>query len=188
MISIFGIFVGSGVYITVTHKLRKMKITYLIGLLIFPILVYSQNDNSDLKNGLNKIDSIVELTNRTEKNYSEGIAEGPIIYKRIFKKNGKWEAYFLYKQQSENPPIRIKYYETGNKTYEKFEFYYQNKELIFSKLSVKFYRGKRKDETIGKKYYFKNSKLIFESSSELENYNEKYILRTDKIVRKMIYE
>ena len=45
-----------------------------------------ENLKSELRNELNKIDSIVDLTNRTEKNYSEGIAEGPIIYKSIFRK------------------------------------------------------------------------------------------------------
>ena len=169
-------------------SLKKTKITYLIGLLFLPILIYGQNLKSELRNELNKIDSIVDLTNRTEKNYSEGIAEGPIINKSIFRKNGGWEAYFLYKEQNGNPPLRIKYNEAGYKTYQKFEFYYQNGELIFAKLNVDFYRGKRKNKPIEKKYYFKNKKLISDSKPELENYGTEYIKRTEETVRIMIYE
>ena len=165
-----------------------MKITCLIIFLLFPFLIYGQEVNSELKNEINKIDSIIQLTNNTETNFSEGIAEGPIIYQSMFKKNGGWEAYFLYKNLNDNPPIRIKYNEGGNKAYKKFEFYYQNGKLIFAKLNVNFYRGKEKNNPIEKRFYFKNSKLISESNSKSENYGEDYIMQTENYVRKMIYE
>ena len=164
------------------------RITYLIGFLIFPFLIYGQEVNSELKNEINKIDSIIQLTNSTDKNYSEGIAEGPIIYNSLFKKNGGWDAYFLYKDINDNPPIRIKYSEAGNKAYKQFEFYYQNGKLIFAKLNVNFYRGKHKNKPIEKKYHFKNSKLISDSNPELENYGVDYLTQTERYVRKMIYE
>ncbi|NEV95035.1 hypothetical protein G3567_12900 [Psychroflexus sp. YR1-1] len=168
--------------------MKKTKITYLIGVLFFPILIYGQNLKSELSNELNRIDSIVDLINRTEKNYSEGIAEGPIISKNVSKKNGGWEAYFLYKEQDDNLPLRIKYNQASHKTYQKFEFYYQNQEMIFAKLNVNFYRGKRKNNPIEKKYYFKNSNLISDSNPKLKNYGVEYIKETEKRVRKMIYE
>ena len=62
------------------------------------------------------------------------------------------------------------------------------KNLIFAELNVEFYRGKRKNKPIEKKYYFKNSKVISESKPELENYGFEYIKRTEKTVRKLIYE
>ena len=72
--------------LNVTINLNITRITYLIGFLIFPFLIYGQEVNSELKNEINKIDSIIQLTNSTDKNYSEGIAEGPIIYNSLFKK------------------------------------------------------------------------------------------------------
>ena len=164
-----------------------MKITYLIGFLLLPILIFGQNLKSELMNEQNKIDSIVNLINRNEKQYSEGIAEGPIIYKSIFRKNGGWEAYYLHKED-ENIPLRIKYNEAGYKTYKEFEFYYENGKLIFAKLNVDFYRGKRKNRPAEIKYYFKNSKLISKSKLELEKYGTEYIQLTEQSVRKMLYD
>ena len=165
-----------------------MRFTYLIGLLFIPILTFGQNLKPKLEEEINKIDSVVSLTNRTENNYSEGIAEGPIIYKSVFRKNGGWEAYYLYEKQNDNPPIRILYNEAGYKTYKKFEFYYQNRELIFAKLKVDFYRGKRKDKPVEKEYYYQNSKLILETNSETKGYGEEYIKLTEKSIRQMIYQ
>ncbi|TQI71199.1 hypothetical protein JM79_2126 [Gramella sp. Hel_I_59] len=165
-----------------------MRITYFIGLLFLPFLISGQNLKPKLKEEVNKIDSIVSLTNRTEKNYSEGIAEGPIIYKSLLMKNGGWEAYYLYEKQNDNPPIRILYNEAGYKRYQKFEFYYQNRELIFAKLKVDFYRGKRKNKPIEKEYYYQNSKLLLETNSELKGYGEEYIKLTEKSIRQMIFQ
>ena len=169
-------------------SLKKTKITYIIVVLFLPFIVYGQNLKSELETELRKIDSIVALTNSSEKNYSEGIAEGLIKYKSIFRKKGGWEAYYLYENPDENPPLRIKYNEAGYKTYEQFEFHYKNGNLIYAKLNVDFYRGKRKNKPIEKRYYFKNSQLFSDSNSELEKYNEEYIIRTEKYVREMIYE
>lgn len=168
--------------------MNNTKILYLIEFLFFSILIYGQNPQSDLINELKKTDSIVNFININEKKYSEGISEGPIITKSIFRKNGGWEAYFLYEEKKDNPPIRIKYNESKHKTYQRFEFYYRNEQLIFVKLNVDFYNRKRKNNPIEKKYYFKNSELIFESDPEIDNYKSEYIKQTEQTVRSMIYK
>lgn len=172
----------------VVNQKKRMKITLLFGLLILCNHTFGQNNKTDFKNELNKIDSIVKSINKNENKYLKGRAEGPIIYKCIFRKNGGWGAHYLYKNKNDKLPIRIKYNAADNRTYKKMKFYYQNGELIYSELKVKFYRGKRKNKPIEKKYYFENSKLIFESNSEIEDYNSEYITLTEKSTREMIFE
>lgn len=168
--------------------MNKTKNLHFIAFLFFSTLIFGQNLQLDLIKELQKTDSIVNSININEKKYSEGIAEGSIITKSIFRKNGGWEAYFLYKEKKDNPPLRIKYNESKYKTYQKFEFYYTNEQLIFVKLNADFYNRKRKNNPIEKKYYFKNSELIFESNPEIDNYKLEYIKQTEQTVLKMIYE
>ncbi len=168
--------------------MNKTKKLHFIAFLFFSILIYGQNPKSDLLNELKETDSIVNFINRNEKKYAEGIAEGPIITKSIFRKNGGWEAYFLYKEKKDNPPLKIKYNESKYKVYQRFEFYYKNDELIYTKLNVDFYNRKKRNNPIEKKYYFKNSELIFESNPEIDYYKSEYIKQTEQTVRKMIYE
>ncbi|WP_121667378.1 hypothetical protein [Mesonia aquimarina] len=168
------------------QQVEKMKITYLIGLLLLPILSYGQNLKTELKNKLNKIDSIVELTNRTEKKYPKGIMEGPIIYSGIFKKNGGWEAYYL--RENDSIPLRIRYNLALRKTYESYEFYYSNGKLIYLNLNVTYYRRKNRNESFERKLYFKDSELIFDSNPKIKDYDVKNILETEETTREMIFE
>ena len=163
-----------------------MKTTYIIGLLFLPILIFGQNQKTKLKNKLNKIDSIVELINKTEKKYPEGIMEGPIIYSGLFKKNGGWEAYNL--RENDSIPLRIRYNLALRKIYESYEFYYSNGKLIYINLNVTYYRRKKRNKPFERKLYFKDSKLIFDSNPKIKDYDIKNILETEETTRKIIFE
>ena len=176
------------IYVTVANKL-KMTFRNIIIILFFPLVLFGQNNEPNIET-LNKISRImreVAKINLTEKDFNEGRAEGPMIYKSIFRKNGGWTAYFLYKNQKDNPPLRIKYSQTAKRGFEDFEFYYENGELIFAKLNVTINRGQNKGNQTERLFYFNNSDLIYATESDKEKYAE-YINRTEKSVRKMIYE
>jgi len=153
------------------------------------MVMFGQNDNATLET-LNKVAKIiaeVSKINLTEKEYDEGIAEGTIEFKSIFRRKGAWDAHFLYKNQNDNPPIRIKYSETAKKGYDDFEFYYVNERLIYAKFIKTITRGKDKGVIIDRKFYYENGNLIFTTASEKEKYSD-YIKRTEKTVRFLIYQ
>ena len=173
---------------SVSHKLKK-TIRNTILLLFFPIIIWGQNNNSETKNltEITKILREVVKINLTENEYDEGIAEGTIEFKSIFRKKGGWTAEYLYVNQNDNPPIRIKYNETAKKGYDDLEFYYRKGELIYAKLTETITRGKNKGKITERKFYYQNSELIYTTESEKEKYSE-YIKRTEKSVREMIYQ
>ena len=150
----------------------------------FPTIIFSQNLDSELM----KIDSIVKYINDTDGELSEGIVEGPIIYRGWFKKNGGWGAYYLRNKQKPNEPMRILYNLAFRKSYESYEFYYSGSNLIFAKLSVTYYRKKYRGKSFEREYYFQNSKLIFDSKPEMEKFNVDYILLTENSTRKLIFK
>jgi len=175
-------------YTEVTHKLKR-TLRNIIIILFFPLTLIGQNNDANVET-LNKVTRITrEVTeiNLTEKEFNEGIAEGPIIYKSIFRKNGGWTAYYLYEKQDDNPPLRIKYSQTAKKGYEEIEFYYRDGKLIFAKLTEIKNRGKNKGTETKYLFYYKNDELIYATESGKEKYAE-YIKRTEKSVRKLIYE
>jgi hypothetical protein len=172
----------------VTHNLKK-TLRNIIIILFFPLTLVGQNNDAKVET-LNKITRItreVAEINLTEKEFNEGIAEGPIIYKSIFRKKGGWTAYYLYAKQNDNPPLRIKYSQTAKKGYDEFEFYYKDGKLIFAKLTEIKNRGKNKGTETKRLFYYKENELIYTTESEKEKYSV-YINRTEKSVRKMIYE
>jgi hypothetical protein len=143
--------------------------------------------NVETLNKITRITREVAEINLTEKEFNEGIAEEPIIYKSIFRKNGGWTAYYLYEKQDDNPPLRIKYSQTEKKGYHEFEFYYRDGQMIFAKLTEIKNRGRNKGTETKRLFYYKDNELIYATESEKEKYAE-YIKRTEKSVRKMIYE
>ena len=157
---------------------------FLIFLIIY-ISSYGQNEKLEILNEKAKIDSIVEHINYNHNNYSEGIAEGSLVASNPDEKGG-WEVYYLYKDENVNSPIRLIYNEVLEETYKTFEFFYEKEELIFTSLHIDFYEGKGKHKPIEKKFYFKNSKLIYESNNDLKKYDTEYIQRTEEFVFKMI--
>ncbi len=165
-----------------------MKIKYLIVFLTFPLFIFSQNIDEGLKTQLQKIDSIIESINKTDTKYSEGIIEGSIIYSGLFKKNGGWDAYYLYDKKNPKIPLRIRYNLALSKTYENYNFYYLNGELIYTRLSVKYYRRKKKNQSFERKYYFKNSTLILDTNPENENYDPENIIKKEKMTREIIFK
>ena len=170
------------------HKLKK-TLRNIIIILFFPLTLVGQNNDANIDN-LNEITRItreVAKINLTEKEFNEGIAEGPIIYKSIFRKNGGWTAYYLYENQNDNPPLRIKYSQTAKKGYDEFEFYYKDGKMIFAKLTEFKNGGRNKGTETKRLFYYKDNELIYTTESEKEKYAE-YIKRTEKSVRKMIYE
>ena len=159
---------------------------YIIGLFFLSQLIHAQNTEALIKNKLNKIDSIVELINKNADNYPEGIMEGPIIYSGLFKKNGGWEAYDL--RESDSVPLRIRYNLALKKTYENYEFYYSNGNLIYIYLNVTYYKRKKKNKSFEKKLYIEDSTIIFDNNPEINDYKAKNILKTAKTFRKFMFE
>ncbi len=160
------------------------NICFLIFLIVY-ISSYAQNEKLEILNEKAKIDSIVKHIDYNQNKYSEGIAEGSLVALNSDEKGG-WEVYFLYKDENVTKPIRLIYNEVLDETYKTFKFYYEKGELIFTSLNIDFYKGKLKHKPIEKKFYFKNSKLIYESNNELKKYDTEYIQRTEEIVFKMI--
>ena len=172
----------------VTHKLKK-SLRSIIIILFLPLILVGQNNDANVEN-LNKVTRITQEIaeiNLNEKEFNEGIAEGPIIYKSIFRKNGGWTAYFLYEKQEDNPPLRIKYSQTAKNGYDEFEFYYRDGKLIFAKLNEIKNRGKNKGTETNSLFYYKDNQLIYTTESEKEKYDI-YMKRTEKSVRNMIYQ
>lgn len=153
-----------------------------------PIICFGQESN--LIEQKHKIDSYVKLIDNTENDYLEGIAEGPILDEDGSESEsvGGWTAYYLYKNPDINPPLRIRFKIALPDTYEEYDLYYKNENLIFARVNVNFYEGKKKDEIFEKILYFSNGKLIWESKSDLIDYNSDSILQTDQFVRNMIYD
>ncbi|WP_417855643.1 hypothetical protein [Xanthomarina gelatinilytica] len=167
----------------------KKTLRNIIIILFLPLTLVGQNNDANVET-LNKVTRItreVAEINLTEKEFNEGRAEGPIIYKSLFRKNGGWTAYYLHEKQDDNLPLRIKYSQTAKKGYDEFEFYYRDGKLIFAKLTEIKNRGKNKGTETKRLFYYKDDELIYTTESEKEKYAE-YIKRTEKSVRKMIYE
>ncbi|MDX5586466.1 MAG: hypothetical protein QNK20_16390, partial [Aureibaculum sp.] len=59
--------------------------------------------------------------------------------------------------------------------------------LIFAKLNEIINRGRNKGNEIERLFYFNDDGLIYATESEKEKYAE-YIKRTEKSVRKLIYQ
>jgi hypothetical protein len=129
-----------------------MKYLKIIILLLYSILSYGQENSSQLKNQLSEIENYTKFIDRTSKEHKEGIAEGTIIYKSLFRKNGAWEAYYL--KDSLNNPLRIKYNQTGFKINETYTMYYEKSKLCYAEF-VEEYLNK-KSKTNQTSFYFEN--------------------------------
>lgn len=161
---------------------------FFIGVLMTPYSIICQNISGNLKTELVKIDSIVKSIDENGSQFYEGIVEGPIIYKGLFKRNGGWEAYYLNDKEFENIPIRIRYNLAHSKTYENYQFYYDTGSLVFVNLKVKYYKKGKKDESFERQYYFKNNKLIYDSHPNMETYNLNKVLLEETTMRKICFE
>lgn len=167
----------------------KKKLRNIIIILLFPLTLVGQNNDTNVET-LTKITRItreVAEINLTEKESIEGIAEGSIIHKSIFRKNGGWTAYYIYENEDDNPPLRINYSRTAKNGYDEFEFYYKEEKLIFAKMTEIKKRGKNKGTKTKRLFYYKNNELIYTTESEKEKYDI-YIKRTEKNVRNNIYQ
>jgi hypothetical protein len=124
----------------------------------------------------------VKKIDLNENSFEEGIAEGLIKFKSLFRKNGGWTAYYLYENENDNPPLRIKYNESTKKGYDEFEFYYKDDSLIFAKYIQAFNKGRVSQKI----FYYENRKLIH--STSLDKFEDsRYIKQTEKDVRNLIY-
>ena len=162
-----------------------MKNFYFLFFIILSQSSIGQNKKLEFINEKIRIDSIVQNINTNQKEYNEGIAEGP-FHATNPKEEGGWEAYYLYKEENNNSPVRIMYNEALEQTYKSYKFYYEDKELIFASLNVDFYNEKNK--SVKKSYYYKNSDIFYESKKEQKKFNSNYIKRTEEFVLKMIQQ
>jgi hypothetical protein len=164
--------------------MKYLKITIL---LLYSIISTGQEINSELKKQLAEIENYKIFIDSTSKNYKEGIAEGPIIYNKLFRKNGGWSAYYL--SEKENKPLRIRYSQTGIKTYENLNMYYKNNELIFAEFTEESIKRKKKSNVHNQtKFYFQNGELLHQSNLETTNLDLSELLREEKQIRKYYYK
>jgi hypothetical protein len=161
-----------------------MKHLKIIILLLFSILSNGQEKNSELTLQLSEIENYTKFIDSTSKEHKEGIVEGPIIYKSLFRKNGSWEAYYL--SDNKNKPLRIKYSQSGYKTNETYKLYYQNNELIFAEFVEEYLNKKIKSNQT--KFYFKNGNLINQTNIETSNLDLKELLREEKRIKDYYYK
>lgn len=154
------------------------KITLFFSFFI-SLVICAQQYNFDKE--LVKIDSIVNLIDNNEKQYIESVMEGSIVFSGVFTKKGGWDSYYLYDKNKKDIPIRVCYNQALKKTYESYVFYYLKGKVVFIKLNVKFY--KRSNNSFQRKYYFKDSKLIFDSNPTIENYNLAKVLNYEEMNR-----
>lgn len=161
-----------------------MKYVKIIILLLFSILSNGQENNSKLMNQLSEIENYTKFIDSTSKEYKEGIAEGPIVYKSLFRKNGGWDAYYL--SDNEKNPLRIKYSQTGSKTVETYKLYYKNSELIYAEFVEEYLNKKIK--THQTRFYFQNGNLINQSNIETSNLDLSELLREEKRIKEYYYK
>lgn len=164
-------------------------------LLLFPIILFGQND-SESKKALNEIDTYVKQVDSIYKNSKEGIAEGPIIYKSIFRKNGGWVAYFINDEKTKSLPLRIRYSAAEFDKYKELNLYYRNGKLVFADLTITFNSGKLKNKTPYKRQFrFPEGRLQWQTVTEKKEFREaeneysfKYLFSEESLIRKMVYK
>ncbi len=150
------------------------------------MLAKSQHQTKELSSKILNINNYVSTIDSTSSLNSEGIAEGPIIYKNIFHRNGGWTAYILRENDS-NKKMRIKYSASQYKTRESINLYYNNDGLVFAELSVVFKKGKQKhDVPLVEKFYFEDKNIIYQTNSNSQYYNLDYLLTEEKNILNMI--
>jgi hypothetical protein len=167
-----------------SYELRKMNHLKIIILLLYSILSNGQENYSELKNQLSEIKNYTKFIDSTSKEHKEGIAEGPIIYKNLFRKNGGWDAYYL--SDNGNNPLRIKYSQTGFKTVETYKLYYKNSELIYAEFVEEYLNKKIK--TSQTRFYFQNGNLINQTDIETSNLDLNELLREEKRIKEYYYK
>ena len=167
--------------------MNNKKIFHIAILLFLPIIVLGQESNPIEQK--HQINSYVKLIDNTEKEYIEGIAEGPILNEDGSESEavGGWTAYYLHENPEANPPLRIRLNIAFPETYEQYDFYYRDQNLVYAKLKVDFYEDKEKDEIFEKTFYFLDGEVIVEGEPELLDYTSDSIKLTDKFVRSMLY-
>ncbi|GAA4327344.1 hypothetical protein GCM10023115_24760 [Pontixanthobacter gangjinensis] len=164
-----------------------MRVFYFLIFLTITISSFGQQKSDLIIKEKDRIDSIIENINSNQNKYSEGIVEG-FLKAADSIENGGWEIYYLFKEGNSKTPIRIIYNEALEETYKNFEFFYNDEELIFGSLKIAFYEKDQNSESIQKDFYFKNSKMIYESNEELSKYDSEYIKRTEEFAFNMIQE
>ena len=170
--------------------------TKILALLLFFSTFLSGQNKSDAVKKLEEIQLYSKLIDSTAKELNEGIAEGPIEYKGIFKKNGGWTAYFLYKNLKDNPPIRIRYSAAESNLNKEWTLYYKDGRLISADLKISYTSGKkRKLPPFTKQFNFPEGNLRWQSRSDDKNYliedttySFDYLFREETLIRKMIYK
>ena len=161
-----------------------MKHLKIIILLLYSVLSNGQENYSELKNQLSEIENYTKFIDSTSKEHKEGIAEGPIIYKSLFRKNGGWEAYYL--SDSGNNPLRIKYSQTGFKTNETYTLYYKNSKLCYAEFAEEYLN--KKSKTNQTRFYFQNGNLINQTNKESSTIDLNELLREEKRIKEYYYK
>jgi hypothetical protein len=170
------------------------SIKTIILLLIFPIILFGQND-IDTKKGLDEVDNYVKQIDETCKDLKEGIVEGPIEYTKPKRKNGGWEAYYINDLQTKDLPLRIRY---GKAEFDKntdLNLYYRNGKLVFADLTITFTSSKRSNKTPYKRQFrFPEGRLQWETRTMDKEFNEaekkysfEYLFSEESLIRKMVY-
>ena len=155
---------------------------YRISMFIFPILIYGQQTDSEIKI---KIDLLIKVSDSIGKSAKEGISEGEIKYDHISGKFG-WEGYFINDANDKKKPLRIRYSETQPNSNEDLNLYYQNGILVFAELiSSPNSRKSKYNNTKSKYFYFIGKNVIY---PDLTDSDIDYVLQKEKTIRKMIYE
>lgn len=171
------------------------KINYIITLLLFHIVLFGQ-DKSESTVKLNELKAYVKLIDNTNKNVKEGISEGPIIYKKLFRKNGGWEAYFINDEKDKSSPLRIRYSSAEYDKNTDLNLYYKGGKLVAANLTITFTSGKNKRKLpYNREFYFPEERLQWQSKTDAEefkelesNYSFEYLFDQERLIRKMVYE
>lgn len=167
----------------------------IILLLFFPILLFGQ-DNNESNKALAEIDAYIKQIDSIYKNSTERIIEGTIEYKKLKRKNGGWEAYYIDDVQTKGSPLRIRYAAAEFDTNTKLDLYYKNRKLIYADLTVIYTTGKKSPRTnYTRKFYFPDTKLYWQTrttNKEFDKadktYNYDYLFKKESEILKMIYK
>ncbi len=161
------------------------SLNWIIFILIFPILIYGQEDNSKINLKIAEITSQIKVIDSIGNFRNEGISEGDVRYTHIAGDFG-WETYFLNEIENKNTPLRIRYSETKPLVNENLNMYYQNGVLIFAELiRTPISEESKNDNPILKHFYFDGNTIIYD---DLTDSDIDYILEKEQGIRKTIYK
>jgi len=153
-----------------------MKYLKLFVFVFYSLFSYGQESHAFI----NEIEKYTKSIDATSKNFSESIAEGPIVYKSIFRKNGGWEAYYLYNRTEPNKPLRIRYSKNEYDSSESLEIYYRDEKIVYAKYSLEQKRLMPKQEN---EFHFVDGELVRHSFTETLNMSVENLLVMEKEIK-----